>query len=137
MVDTKKRITFDIETYKAAFIVTALKDGQEWQEYVVCPSVQGYPAEIDCSVIRGWLGCLKDGGWTVTYNGKSFDLRVLAWIANCGRQTLSVAEVADAAGKLIAQTTFRRFEVLHRGTLLEVVGIAPWLVCKGKFGAVG
>ena len=102
MINTKKRITFDIETYKAAFIVTALKDGQEWQEYVVCPSVQGYPAEVDCSVIRGWLGCLKDGGWTVTYNGKSFDLRVLAWIANCGRQTLSVAEVADAAGKLIA-----------------------------------
>lgn len=101
MVDTKRRITFDIETYKGAFIVTALKDGTEWQEYVVCPGIDGYPSEVDCGVVRSWLESLKEYGWAVTYNGKSFDLRVLAWIANCGRKTLSVAEVADAAGKLI------------------------------------
>lgn len=101
MVDTKKRITFDIETYNAAFIVTALINGSEWQEYVVCPSVQGYPAKVDCSVVRGWLRSLQ-GSWAVTYNGKSFDLRVLSWIANCGKETLTTAEIADAAGKLIS-----------------------------------
>ncbi len=102
MVDTKKRLTFDIETYKGAFIVTGLINGDTWQEYVVCPSVKGYPAEVDCSVIRGWLQTFKNWGWTVTYNGKAFDLRVLAWIANSGRKTMTTAEIADAAGKLIS-----------------------------------
>lgn len=102
MTSTKKRITFDIETYPAAFIVTALVDGETWQEYVVSPTAPGYPEVVDCGVVRSWLASLKDYGWTVTYNGKNFDLRVLAWIASCGKQTLTTYEVADAASKLIS-----------------------------------
>ena len=102
MIDTKKRITFDIETYDAAFMIVGLIDGSAWEEYVVCPSVQGFPDVVNCSVVRGWLSSLKDKGWSVTYNGKAFDLRVLAWIANCGKETLTTKEVADAAGKLIS-----------------------------------
>lgn len=102
MVDSKKRITFDIETYPSAFMICALIDGETWQEYIVCPTVPGYPKEVDCSVVRGWLGCLKNNGWAVTYNGKGFDLRVLAWIANCGKKTMTTQEISDAAGKLIS-----------------------------------
>src|SRR5574344_1552842 len=102
MKSTKKRITLDIETYPAAFIVTALVDGETWQEYVVSPTAPGYPNEVDCGVVRSWLASLKDYGWTVTYNGKNFDLRVLAWIASCGKQTMTTYEIADAASKLIS-----------------------------------
>lgn len=101
MVDTRKRVTFDIETYPAAFMICALVNGSTWEEYIVCPSVEGCPNEVDCSVVKGWLDSLKDKGWSVTYNGKGFDLRVLTWIATCGKQTLTTKEVSDAAGKLI------------------------------------
>lgn len=101
MIDSKKRVTFDIETYPAMFSICALVNGETWQEYIVSPTVEGYPAEVDCNVVRQWLNSLKDT-WVVTYNGKNFDIRVLVWIATCGRQTLTTQEVADAAGKLIA-----------------------------------
>lgn len=101
MTDTKKRVTFDIETYPSAFIICSLVNGETWNDYVVCPSVPGYPTEVDCSVVRAWLYSLKNYGWAVTYNGKNFDLRVLAWIANCGRKTVTTQEVAEAASKLI------------------------------------
>ena len=102
MIDSKRRITFDIETYPSAFIVCGLIDGETWQEYIVSPTVEGFPDVVDCSVIRGWLSSLKNNGWTVTYNGKSFDIRVLSWIANCGKKTLTTNEIADAASKLIS-----------------------------------
>lgn len=101
MIDTKKRITFDIETYPGCFMICSLVDGKEWQEYIVNPSVEGYPGVVDTAVVRDWLRGLKNYGWTVTYNGKSFDLQVLAWIATCGKKSLTTQEIADAAGKLI------------------------------------
>lgn len=101
MIDTKKRVTFDIETYPSMFSICALVNGETWQEYIVSPTVEGYPSEIDCSVVKNWLSSLKDT-WVVTYNGKNFDIRVLTWIANCGKHTISTQEVADAASKLIA-----------------------------------
>lgn len=102
MVDTKKRVTFDIETYPAAFIVTALVNGETWQEYIVSPTVEGYPSEVDCGILKSWLAGLNSLGWVVTYNGKSFDLRVLSWIANCGKKTLTTQEIARAAAMLIS-----------------------------------
>ena len=101
-MDTKKRITFDIETYPSAFIICGLVNGETWQEYVVSPSVSGMPSEVDCSVVKNWLASLKNYGWSVTYNGKNFDLRVLAWIANCGKKTLTTQEISEAASKLIS-----------------------------------
>lgn len=102
MVDTSKRVTFDIETYPATFMICALVNGSTWEEYIVCPSVGGCPNEVDCSVVKDWLDSLKYKGWSVTYNGKSFDLRVLSWIANCGKETLTTKEISEAASKLIS-----------------------------------
>lgn len=101
MVDPKKRITVDIETFPSAFIITGLVNGETWSEYVVSSTVSGYPSVVDCSVVRNWLNSLDQHGWLVTYNGKNFDLRVLTWIANCGKETLTTNEIATAASELI------------------------------------
>lgn len=101
MIDSKKRVTFDIETYPSLFIIAALVNGESWQEYIVCPTVEGYPDVVDCSVVKDWLNSL-DNTWVVTYNGKAFDIRVLSWIANCGKKTLTTQEIAEAAGQLIS-----------------------------------
>ena len=55
MVDPKKRITVDIETFPSAFIITGLVNGETWSEYVVSSTVSGYPSVVDCSVVRNWL----------------------------------------------------------------------------------
>lgn len=107
MTDTRQRVTFDIETYPGAFIICGLVNGKTWEEYIVSPTVEGFPHEVDCSIVKGWLDSLKDKGWTVTYNGKTFDLRVLAWIANCGKKTLTTKEVSEAAAKLIEDSNVK------------------------------
>ena len=107
MVDSRQRVTFDIETYPAAFIICGLVNGETWEEYVVCPSVEGYQSTVDCNVVKGWMDSLKGKGWSVTYNGKGFDLRVLTWIATCGKRTLTPEEISDAASKLIADNNVK------------------------------
>lgn len=107
MINPKQRITFDIETYPSLFIISGLVNGETWQEYVVCPSVAGYPDVVDCSVVRNWLSSFEDKFWAVTYNGKAFDIRVLAWIASCGKNTLTTKEISEAAGKLISDMNIK------------------------------
>lgn len=93
-------LVWDIETYKSAFIICAKTDSAV-MDYVVCPSVDGYANLIDCSIVKDFLEGLKNYEWHATYNGKSFDIRVLSWIATCGKKTLTTEEIHDAANLLI------------------------------------
>lgn len=96
----KSRLTFDIETYKKMFCVCALINGQKWQEYIVCPQVEGYADKVSPRAIKGWLASLKKYDMFDGYNSTAFDIRVLAWIASQDHD-LTVEEVSEAAGSLI------------------------------------
>ena len=89
-----KTITIDIETYPCLFLVKAKTDDGEFHTYKA-------KAWIDTWTIRQFLTYIKSFDWVVTYNGASFDLRVLAWLATCNHPWISTQLCAEEASKLI------------------------------------
>lgn len=87
---------WDIETLKACFcVVIHDTDGNKF-EY--CKSNDELVEPKKISLL---LDALTKYDMHTTYNGKNFDIRVLAWIAS-QKQPISVQEISDQASLLIA-----------------------------------
>ena len=91
-------IAWDIETLKACFCICAEDtDGKQF-EYCVANDELVEPRKVAV-----FLDGIKKYGTHVTYNGKAFDIRVLAWVA-AQKKPLTVQEIGDQASLLIADS---------------------------------
>ena len=88
-------ISWDIETYLCYFCISAMdKDG--FIDYETSDFVE-------TQVVRDYLAMLKNYDYHTTFNGKAFDIKVLAWIASDKRKQIPVREVGEAAQLYIAE----------------------------------